>query len=143
MVLIVDGLCYSAADMFAAGFIDHDLGRVIGVHENTGAGGANVWSHRNLSRLKDPENSRLKALPAGATPLDFAFSVHTEVGLTCVGAKVNNKMVKFEYELKSGDICTILTRKGSRPKKDWLNVVKTARARSKIRHYFRTKSVRA
>lgn len=83
----------------------------------------------------------VKALPAGATPLDFAFSVHTEVGLTCVGAKVNNKMVKFEYELKSGDICTILTRKGSRPKKDWLNVVKTARARSKVRHYLRDKGI--
>ncbi|MFH2202492.1 MAG: RelA/SpoT family protein [Elusimicrobiota bacterium] len=83
----------------------------------------------------------VKALPAGATPLDFAFTVHTEVGLSCVGAKVNNKMVKFEYELKSGDVCEILTRKGSRPKKDWLNVVKTARARSKVRHYLREKGI--
>jgi len=83
----------------------------------------------------------VKALPAGATPLDFAFTVHTEIGLTCVGAKVNNKMVKFEYELKSGDVCEILTRKGSTPKKDWLNVVKTARARSKVRHYLREKGI--
>lgn len=83
----------------------------------------------------------VKVLPAGATPLDFAFTVHTEIGLSCVGAKINNKMVKFEYELKSGDVCTIMTRRGSKPKKDWLNVVKTARARSKIRHYLREKGI--
>ncbi|MFC1680028.1 RelA/SpoT family protein [Elusimicrobiota bacterium] len=83
----------------------------------------------------------VKALPAGATPLDFAFAVHTEVGMKCVGAKVNNKMVKFDYQLKSGDICEILTRKGSMPKESWLAVVKTARARSKIRHYLREKGI--
>lgn len=83
----------------------------------------------------------VKALPAGATPLDFAFSVHTEIGSTCVGARVNNKMVKLDYELKSGDICTIQTKKGSVPKKDWLKVVTTARARSKIRHYLREKGI--
>lgn len=79
----------------------------------------------------------VKALPAGATPIDFAFSVHTDVGMTCVGAKVNNKMVRLDYQLKSGDICEILTKKSSTPKKDWLGIVKTARARSKIRHYLR------
>ena len=79
----------------------------------------------------------VKALPGGATPLDFAFAVHTQIGFTCVGARVNNKMVKFDYQLKSGDICTIITKKGSTPKKDWLLFVKTARARSKIRHYLR------
>jgi len=83
----------------------------------------------------------VKALPAGATPLDFAFAVHTDVGMTAVGAHVNNKMVKFDYQLKSGDICTIITKKGSSPKKDWLNYVKTARARSKIRHYLREQGI--
>ena len=83
----------------------------------------------------------VKAFAAGATPLDFAFAVHTEIGMTCVGAKVNNKMVKLDYQLKSGDICVILTKKGSVPKKDWLLVVKTARARSKIRNYLREKGI--
>ncbi|MEK7657543.1 MAG: TGS domain-containing protein, partial [Elusimicrobiota bacterium] len=83
----------------------------------------------------------VKPLPAGATPLDFAFAVHTDIGMACVGAKVNNKMVKLDYELKSGDICEILTKKASMPKKDWLTVVKTARARSKIRHYLREKGI--
>ncbi|MFH1724650.1 MAG: RelA/SpoT family protein [Elusimicrobiota bacterium] len=85
----------------------------------------------------------VKALPAGATPLDFAFAVHTEIGDACVGAKVNNKMVKLNYQLKSGDICTIQTRKGSVPKKNWLGVVKTARARSKIRRYLRENGIAA
>jgi GTP pyrophosphokinase len=79
----------------------------------------------------------VKVLPAGATPLDFAFAVHTQIGFSCVGALVNNKMVRLDHELKSGDICRINTRKGSTPKKDWLGLVKTARARSKIRHYLR------
>jgi GTP pyrophosphokinase len=83
----------------------------------------------------------VKALPAGATPLDFAFAVHTDIGMACVGAKVNNKMVSLDYELKSGDICEILTRRGSVPKKDWLRLVKTARARSKIRSYLREKGI--
>jgi GTP diphosphokinase / guanosine-3',5'-bis(diphosphate) 3'-diphosphatase len=83
----------------------------------------------------------VKVLPGGATPLDFAFAVHTEIGETCVGAKVNNKMVKLDYQLKSGDICTIQTKKGSTPKKDWLLFVKTARARSKIRSYLREKGI--
>ena len=86
-------------------------------------------------------NGDVKPLPAGATPLDFAFAVHTEIGNACVGAQVNNKMVKFDYQLKSGDICKIITKKGSMPKKDWLNYVKTARARSKIRHYLREKGI--
>ncbi|MDE2313407.1 MAG: bifunctional (p)ppGpp synthetase/guanosine-3',5'-bis(diphosphate) 3'-pyrophosphohydrolase [Elusimicrobia bacterium] len=83
----------------------------------------------------------VKVLPGGATPLDFAFAVHTEIGQACVGAQVNNKMVKLDYKLKSGDICKILTKKGSEPKKDWLNMVRTARARSKIRHFLREKGI--
>lgn len=83
----------------------------------------------------------VKVLPAGATPLDFAFAVHTAIGFSCVGAQVNNKMVKLDLPLKSGDICKIITKKGSLPKKDWLNYVKTARARSKIRHYLREQGI--
>jgi GTP pyrophosphokinase len=83
----------------------------------------------------------VKPLPAGATPLDFAFAVHTDIGYACVGAQVNNKMVRLDYQLKSGDICKILTKRGSLPKKDWLLFVKTARARSKIRHYLREKGI--
>ena len=83
----------------------------------------------------------VKVLPAGATPLDFAFTVHTVIGFSCVGALVNNKMVRLDYALKSGDICRINTKKGSMPKKDWLNMVKTARARSKIRHYLREQGI--
>ncbi|HXS99298.1 MAG TPA: RelA/SpoT family protein [Elusimicrobiota bacterium] len=83
----------------------------------------------------------VKVLPAGATPLDFAYAVHTEIGESCVGAIVNNKMVRLDHPLKSGDICRINTKKGSTPKKDWLNLVKTARARSKIRHYLREQGI--
>ncbi|MBU6429887.1 MAG: RelA/SpoT family protein, partial [Cyanobacteria bacterium REEB65] len=81
----------------------------------------------------------VKVLPSGATPLDFAYAVHTEVGQACVGAVVNNKMSRLDVPLKSGDICRILTKKGSAPKKDWLKIVRTARARSKIRNYLREK----
>ena len=83
----------------------------------------------------------VKALPSGATPIDFAFTVHTDIGMSCVGAKVNNKMVRLDYQLKSGDICEIQRKKGSVPKKDWLGYVKTARARSKIRRFLREKGV--
>jgi GTP pyrophosphokinase len=83
----------------------------------------------------------VKVLPAGATPLDFAFAVHTEIGYACVGAVVNSKMVRLDHTLKSGDICKILTKKGSTPKKDWLNSVRTARARSKIRHWLRERGI--
>ena len=83
----------------------------------------------------------VKSLPQGATPLDFAFAVHTEIGETCVGAQVNGKMVRLDDVLKSGDVCRVLTKKGSSPKKDWLLIVKTARARSKIRRYFREKGI--
>jgi len=67
-LLIVDGLCYSAADMFAAGFKDHEIGRIVGIHGNTGAGGANVWSHRLLQFLSadDPDHGGFRLLPQGA-----------------------------------------------------------------------------
>jgi GTP pyrophosphokinase len=83
----------------------------------------------------------VKSLAAGATPLDFAYEIHTELGHRCVGAKVNGKMVPLTYQLKSGDIVEVLTSKRERgPSRDWLAVVKTTRARNKIRQWFRAES---
>jgi GTP diphosphokinase / guanosine-3',5'-bis(diphosphate) 3'-diphosphatase len=83
----------------------------------------------------------VKSLAAGATPLDFAYEVHTEIGHRCVGAKVNGKMVPLSYQLKSGDIVEVLTAKRERgPSRDWLAVVKTTRARNKIKQWFKQES---
>jgi GTP diphosphokinase / guanosine-3',5'-bis(diphosphate) 3'-diphosphatase len=83
----------------------------------------------------------VKRLAAGATPLDFAYEVHTDVGHRCVGAKVNGKIVPLHYELKSGDIVEVLTSKRERgPSRDWLAVVKTTRARNKIKQWFKQES---
>jgi GTP diphosphokinase / guanosine-3',5'-bis(diphosphate) 3'-diphosphatase len=112
------------------------------------------WQHE----MKDPEDfaatlkadlfedevfvftpkGEVKSLAAGATPLDFAYSIHTDVGHRCVGAKVNGKIVPLHYELQSGDICEVLTSKKERgPSRDWLALVKTTRAQSKIRAWFK------
>jgi GTP diphosphokinase / guanosine-3',5'-bis(diphosphate) 3'-diphosphatase len=83
----------------------------------------------------------VKSLAAGATPLDFAYAVHTDVGHRCVGAKVNGKIVPLHYELRSGDIVEVLTSKQERgPSRDWLALVKTSRARNKIRAWFTHKN---
>ncbi|HEY2632131.1 MAG TPA: bifunctional (p)ppGpp synthetase/guanosine-3',5'-bis(diphosphate) 3'-pyrophosphohydrolase [Solirubrobacteraceae bacterium] len=83
----------------------------------------------------------VKSLAAGATPLDFAYEVHTEIGHRCVGARVNGKMVPLQYELSSGDIVEILTAKRERgPSRDWLATVKTTRARNKIKQWFKAES---
>ncbi len=83
----------------------------------------------------------VKNLAAGATPLDFAYEVHTDVGHRCVGAKVNGKMVPLHYELKSGDIVEVMTSNRERgPSRDWLAVVHTSRARNKIRQWFKAES---
>ncbi len=80
----------------------------------------------------------VKSLAHGATPLDFAYAVHTDVGHRCVGAKVNGKIVPLHYELESGDICEVLTSKKERgPSRDWLSLAKTTRAQSKIRAWFK------
>ncbi len=76
------------------------------------------------------------SLRKGSTPLDFAYAIHTEVGNCCVGAKVNGKVAPLTTSLASGDRVEILTNKNSRPSRDWLNIVKTPSARSKIRKYF-------
>jgi GTP pyrophosphokinase len=72
-------------------------------------------------------------LPRGATPVDLAFAIHSDVGMQCIGAKVNNRIVPLRYILENGDNCEIITQKNQRPKKDWLEFVKTSRARTKIR----------
>jgi GTP pyrophosphokinase len=83
----------------------------------------------------------VKSLAAGATPLDFAYEVHTDVGHRCVGARINGKMVPLSYELKSGDIVEVMTSKRERgPSRDWLALVKTTRARNKIKQWFKTES---
>ena len=76
-------------------------------------------------------------LPRGATAVDFAFAIHTQVGETCIGAKVNGRLIPLKTELRNGDTIEILTRKGQKPNKDWLEFVKTTRARTKIRAYLR------
>ena len=77
---------------------------------------------------------RVVALPAGSTPVDFAYAVHSEVGNTCTGAKVNGRIVQLKYALRNGDIVDILTTAGHQPSKDWLGIVKTSRARNRIKH---------
>src|SRR6186713_2640551 len=87
----------------------------------------------------------VKSLPRGATPVDFAYSVHTDVGNQCVGARINGKMVPLRTRLQNGDIVEIVTQSGHKPSRDWLSFVATSRARSKIKHVLqaeeRTRSI--
>jgi GTP pyrophosphokinase len=78
---------------------------------------------------------KVVVLPRDATPIDFAYTIHTEVGHTCVGAKVNGRMVPLRHKLKSGDIVEILTQSGHKPSRDWLGLVKSSRSRNKIKHW--------
>jgi GTP pyrophosphokinase len=80
---------------------------------------------------------QVKAFPRGATPIDFAYSIHTDVGHQCVGARVNGKMVPLRAHLKNGDIVEIITQQGHKPSRDWLNFVATSHARYKIKHLIR------
>src|SRR5580658_558658 len=80
----------------------------------------------------------VKELPRGATALDFAYAVHTDVGTHCMGVKVNGHMVPLRYTLKNSDIVEVLTQSSRTPSRDWLKIVVTSRAKNKIRHWFRT-----
>jgi len=78
---------------------------------------------------------KVVVVPADATPVDFAYTIHTEVGHTCVGAKVNGRMVPLRSKLRTGDIVEIVTQKDHKPSRDWLTFVKSPRARNKIKHW--------
>jgi guanosine-3',5'-bis(diphosphate) 3'-pyrophosphohydrolase len=88
---------------------------------------------------------KVVTLPRDATPVDFAYTIHTEVGNTCVGAKINGRLLPLRSKLSNGDIVEIVTQAGQRPSRDWLNFVRTSRARNKIRQWLtlqeRTKSI--
>ncbi|MGD9188200.1 MAG: bifunctional (p)ppGpp synthetase/guanosine-3',5'-bis(diphosphate) 3'-pyrophosphohydrolase [Desulfobacteraceae bacterium] len=79
----------------------------------------------------------IKSLPKGATPVDFAYMIHSEVGHACVGSKVNGRMVPLKYQLQTGDSVEIITQKGHNPSKDWLGFVKTVKARQRIRQWIK------
>ncbi len=82
-------------------------------------------------------NGEVRELPRGSTPIDFAYSIHTEVGDRCSGARVNNQLVSLKYKLQHGDIVEIITQKNQHPKRAWLQIVKTSRARNRIRQWLR------
>src|SRR5260370_24296888 len=78
------------------------------------------------------------ALPRGATALDFAYSIHSDLGNQCVAVKINNELLPLRTELKSGDIVEVITAPYSKPNPAWLGFVRTGKARSAIRHYLKT-----
>jgi GTP pyrophosphokinase len=78
---------------------------------------------------------KVVVVPAGGTPVDFAYTIHTEVGHTCVGAKINSRMMPLRTKLRTGDIVEIVTQKDHKPSRDWLTFVKSPRARNKIKHW--------
>ncbi|KPK25054.1 MAG: GTP pyrophosphokinase, partial [Desulfobacterales bacterium SG8_35_2] len=82
-------------------------------------------------------NGEVKEFPLGSTPLDFAYVIHTEIGNTCVGAKINGKIVPLKYRLQNGDVVEIITSPKQKPRRDWLSLVQTSRAKSRIRHWLR------
>ncbi|MBE0584214.1 MAG: bifunctional (p)ppGpp synthetase/guanosine-3',5'-bis(diphosphate) 3'-pyrophosphohydrolase, partial [Desulfofustis sp.] len=93
--------------------------------------------------LHDPEvfaltpNGEVREFPARSCPIDFAYAIHTEVGNQCAGAKVNGRLVPLKYELQNGDIVEIITSPNQRPRRGWLDMVKTSRARARIRSWLR------
>jgi len=82
----------------------------------------------------------VKQFPVGSSPVDFAYSIHTQIGHQCVGAKINGKIVPLRYQLKNGDIVEIITSPNHQPSKDWLKFVKTSRARTKIRQWIKAEA---
>jgi guanosine-3',5'-bis(diphosphate) 3'-pyrophosphohydrolase len=83
-------------------------------------------------------NGDVRSFPKGATPIDFAYSIHTDIGNTCIGAKVNRSIVPLKYQMQNGDTIEIITQAGHHPSKDWLKYVVTSRAIAKIRNWVKT-----
>ncbi|MFW6387338.1 MAG: RelA/SpoT family protein [Thermodesulfobacteriota bacterium] len=97
------------------------------------------WVRHMLEWQKELYDAReVRELPQGSCPIDFAYSIHGDIGNTCVGAKVNGKMVALKTPLQNGDVVEILTSSTQTPSKDWLNLVKTSKARNRIRHWIKT-----
>ena len=84
----------------------------------------------------------MKELPLGSTPVDFAYSVHTDIGHQCVGAKVNGKIVPLKYQLQNGDRIEVSTQAGHTPSRDWLKFVKTSKARTRIKAWVKAEERR-
>src|SRR5207247_10933780 len=74
-------------------------------------------------------------LPRGASPVDFAYMIHSEVGNTCTGARINGRMVPLRTQIQNGDVVEIITTSNSHPSRDWLNFIVTSRARNRVRHW--------
>ncbi|AVO50113.1 guanosine-3',5'-bis(diphosphate) 3'-pyrophosphohydrolase [Melaminivora suipulveris] len=104
---------------------------------------AEFWDHVKVDLFPDAvyvftPRSQILALPRGATVVDFAYAIHSDVGDRTVAARINNEQVSLRTELKNGDVVEVVTAQGARPNPAWLGFVRTARARSKIRHYLKT-----
>jgi guanosine-3',5'-bis(diphosphate) 3'-pyrophosphohydrolase len=118
--------------------IDDWLGRIREMMENSDYNALEFINDFKLNLFSEEifvftPKGELKTLPSGSSALDFAFDIHSEVGMACIGAKVNNKLVPLSHKLKSGDQIEILSSVKQKPKEDWLNFVVTAKARSKIK----------
>jgi GTP diphosphokinase / guanosine-3',5'-bis(diphosphate) 3'-diphosphatase len=118
--------------------IDDWLGRIREMMENSDSNALEFINDFKLNLFSEEifvftPKGELKTLPIGSSALDFAFDIHSEVGMSCIGAKVNNKLVPLSYKLKSGDQIEILSSAKQKPKEDWLNFVVTAKARSKVK----------
>jgi GTP pyrophosphokinase len=118
--------------------IDDWLGRIREMMEHSDTNALEFINDFKLNLFSEEifvftPKGELKTLPIGSSALDFAFDIHSEVGMSCIGAKVNNKLVPLSYKLKSGDQIEILSSAKQKPKEDWLNFVVTAKARSKVK----------
>jgi guanosine-3',5'-bis(diphosphate) 3'-pyrophosphohydrolase len=118
--------------------IDDWLGRIREMMENSDSNALEFINDFKLNLFSEEifvftPKGELKTLPIGSSALDFAFDIHSEVGMSCIGAKVNNKLVPLSYKLKSGDQIEVLSSAKQKPKEDWLNFVVTAKARSKVK----------